>query len=43
MSARAERYRHGYTVEGNPLVGYVISHRADTGVIQVVPCRGTSC
>lgn len=43
MSARAERYRHGYAVEGNPLVGYVISHRADTGVIQVVPCHGTSC
>ena len=43
MSARAERYRLTYAVEGNPLVGYVITHRADTGVIQVVPCRGTSC
>ena len=43
ISARAEHYRRRYGVEGSPLVGYVISHRADTGIIQVVPCRGTSC
>jgi hypothetical protein len=43
-SARAESYRAmDYEVEGNPLVGYVISRRTDICVIQVVTCHGLTC
>jgi hypothetical protein len=43
-TARAERHRaRGYQVEGNPLVGFVISHLADICVIQVTACHGPTC
>lgn len=43
-SARADSYRAmDYQVEGNPLLGYVISRSDDTCVIQVVPCHGLTC
>jgi hypothetical protein len=43
-AARAERHRaRGYRVEGNPLLGFVISRLDDICVVQVTACHGPAC
>jgi len=43
-TARAERHRaRGCDIEGNPLIGYVISRLTDICVIQVTACHGPTC